>query len=92
MPINDWWQRYKYQLLGVVLGIFTHLLVFVLAAITGEGGGALILLYADFPFWILAKSLSLGPKYLWGLCLLGGTLLYAAMGYFFAKKLSSKHQ
>lgn len=80
--MNHFWIKNKYKIVGALIGLFLHLGIFFLAGLTAEGGGALIYLFANFPFYFLAESLSLGPKYLWGICIIGGILMYGLLGWF----------
>lgn len=80
--MNTFWQYFKYRIVGAGSGAILHLVMFVIASLGSEGGGALIIFFVDRPLWILAEWFSLlGDRYyvfLFGVC---GTIMYAVLGW-----------
>lgn len=79
MVTHNFWQQYKYRLVGAGIGAFLHFVVLVLAAFASEG--IFLIGPVDFPLLILADWVSLSDKYMVFLFGLGGTMMYALVGW-----------
>jgi len=92
MLTHAFWQKYKCRIVGAGIGAFLHFVMFVLAGLTSEGGGFLIIGFVDFPLWILAELFSLREKYYVILFGLGGSLGYALLGWFIGPFLKNSFE
>jgi hypothetical protein len=78
-------RQYLFRIIGASLGAFLHLFVVATVVFAGGEGPAFTLLYMDFPIVYLWQSF-IGPAGVGGgpllfLCFLGGTLMYALVGW-----------
>ncbi len=86
MFAHEFWQRYKYSIVGAGIGILLNLGILMLSIQTAEGGGMLIYLFANLPFCLLDQWLN----YSLGICIWGGVLMYAVLGWFVGAWLEKK--
>jgi len=92
MVTNDFWQQYKYQIIGASLGVLFHSLLLVVV-MNGTGIIAVFLVLFDFPLAIFMYFFDIDSgMYPFGvdiLFIVGGTLMYAFFGWkaqpFFAR-------
>jgi hypothetical protein len=77
--MNTFWIKNKYRIVGAALGIFFHLVLLGFAALVSQG--FFIIGFLDLPLWVLAELVSLREKYYVFLFTLGGTLMYALIGW-----------
>ena len=94
MVMHDFWQQYKYQIIGTSLGIAFHS---VILAVVMNGKGTIFTLLAlfDFPIFLLIygleyfSSIRFGETIFESMFSVDGTLMYAILGWkaqsFFAR-------
>lgn len=77
--MNTFWMKNKYRIVGAGLGTFFHLALLGFSALVSQG--FFIIGIVDLPLWVLAELVSLREKYYVFLFVLGGTLMYATLGW-----------
>ncbi len=86
MSLITLWHRYKFRMIGAGLGILFHLSAIGLMFMS-EGIVFLILVFVDFPITLLLFPLDWLGIQLWKevvilFYFIGGTLMYAMLGWF----------